>query len=869
MSNKYLIKYNQLGGEYLDYYFYRLFSIFGDKNYKYKFAIEMINMIDSIVNIEDDQFTINEDNLAKIENYVSKISDNFKLKKEKNLFILSKTIKIFIEYINRLKNKYPSDITNFYNLEFRQLQNKLLIKDDKYIINKFIVKDYFKNNPIEEMYNLKNTDEKEKNSTYLSYINNLLKANQDELILNYNEEMLDRKIKIELYHGEYHEFKAISKYINIVRMFNSFIKYDDLKEYEKILKEIANKEQVINILNDSFNNDDNDGVKIELKKDKIKEIKGIKIEILDNSKFKIISEKQPDYDNTNYCFINLSQNDLNEIIQNIENAHEDFMKNLKLFYLDSDKQILYRKIDPIDMTYFVEELREELNEYQREEYNEEVKKDKNDIINNIVKNYEQRYDANNKYQQKLNEFENKYINILENKLEDKKREIELDFSTNLYTYSNNDLKIGDNIKIYEKNDFFKLKSILNMSYQRLINRYISEDTPNYHHKIKFVHSAYFNSYIYQQEFKKFYIKHNLYNDFNTSYIENRKKKYDICNEKKEKDIGEIFEYRVGLPTFAYIINKLSSRDKLDVSGFRFYNGVNYSIKKKNSKGKDIYAHIGELDILILNKENEIVAVGEIKSYFDGIIKAYKQMNRFLNILRDTDFNNIKFTYKDLNNEITNLDFISGHRIVTDDTPVDINKNTFIILKKDEIVNYIGTIENYVKFFTDLIKKSIVKIDESGKLVTDEQILSEKLEQIVVHDSDEIINPDFKKSVLDKIYYDINNRVLLLNTKEILEKYDSASNLSNILVFKENLLNTNINLSYFSEEIKKSFEKDKKEEKEKEAKIKIERRKEMKKNKKKIMKIIESAKKYEEKNSKLGDIRIQQLNQYKDQQKRNK
>jgi hypothetical protein len=140
------------------------------------------------------------------------------------------------------------------------------------------------------MYNLKNTDEEEKNSTYLNYINDLLDGKQEELILNYNEEMLDRKIQNELYpvlkkNGkEYIDLNAKSKYIEIVRMFNSFIKYKDIKEYDKLLKEDIDTELIINALNDSFNNDSNEGIKIRFKKNKEKEIKGIKIKILNNNK---------------------------------------------------------------------------------------------------------------------------------------------------------------------------------------------------------------------------------------------------------------------------------------------------------------------------------------------------------------------------------------------------------------------------------------------------------------------------------------------------------------------------------------------------------------------------------------------------------
>ena len=36
--------------------------------------------------------------------------------------------------------------------------------------------------------------------------------------------------------------------------------------------------------------------------------------------------------------------------------------------------------------------------------------------------------------------------------------------------------------------------------------------------------------------------------------------------------------------------------------------------------------IGEIDIVILNNDNQIEAIGELKSYIDGVQKAYKQFN---------------------------------------------------------------------------------------------------------------------------------------------------------------------------------------------------------------------------------------------------
>ena len=155
------------------------------------------------------------------------------------------------------------------------------------------------------------------------------------------------------------------------------------------------------------------------------------------------------------------------------------------------------------------------------------------------------------------------------------------------------------------------------------------------------------------------------------------------------------------------------------------------------------------------------------------------------------------------------------------------------------------------------------MNESGKLITDEEILNEKLDQIVVHDLKRIRDPNLKQSILDKIYYDKGNRILLLNTKEILAEYDSAKNLSNILVFKGNLLKTNINLPDFSQEIHISLEEDKKQEK-----IKKEKESKMitRINQKKIMKLIEPSKIKEEKKRILDDLKNQQISQTRIQQR---
>ena len=41
----------------------------------------------------------------------------------------------------------------------------------------------------------------------------------------------------------------------------------------------------------------------------------------------------------------------------------------------------------------------------------------------------------------------------------------------------------------------------------------------------------------------------------------------------------------------------------------------------------------KLDIIILNNNNEIVAIGEIKNYLDGISTAYEQLTRLNNYIK--------------------------------------------------------------------------------------------------------------------------------------------------------------------------------------------------------------------------------------------
>ena len=69
-------------------------------------------------------------------------------------------------------------------------------------------------------------------------------------------------------------------------------------------------------------------------------------------------------------------------------------------------------------------------------------------------------------------------------------------------------------------------------------------------------------------------------------------------------------------------------EDFNLNNIRVLSGVTYT-------GTEDFTS-GELDVLLLNKDNEIIAIGEIKAYMDGVKEAYKQMARACKYLNYED-----------------------------------------------------------------------------------------------------------------------------------------------------------------------------------------------------------------------------------------
>ncbi len=130
-----------------------------------------------------------------------------------------------------------------------------------------------------------------------------------------------------------------------------------------------------------------------------------------------------------------------------------------------------------------------------------------------------------------------------------------------------------------------------------------------------------------------------------------------------KDTGETYEKLILFLSILNICNSLG----LDINSIRIK--TNLVLKDKS----------GEIDILILNQENKIVALGEVKSFIDGIHKAYNQLNKFKKKLKTKR----KLTFID--SEGIDYDIKLNDDIIVNDVLQD-NQFLFICLKNSNLIN---------------------------------------------------------------------------------------------------------------------------------------------------------------------------------------
>ncbi len=252
--------------------------------------------------------------------------------------------------------------------------------------------------------------------------------------------------------------------------------------------------------------------------------------------------------------------------------------------------------------------------------------------------------------------------------------------------------------------------------------------------------------------------------------------------EESSTLGLIFETKQLLLISRIILHKLGKNDQL--GNIRLLSGVKYKYKKPGTDREKTY----EIDLLILDEDNKIIAIAELKSYIDGIQKAYNQLNTALSYFKYcidnpspdqvifTDNRTKAAPVKELHDEFK-------AQIDATQEPNNVI-SCFIVLNDTELQNFCKNNEAscYNEFIRDLITGGYVIPFENDA----GYILSETLDINFETKIKKSINSS-PPTLLDKYLYfqpleDGVARTDIEITKDYLEKYLGKNNL--IILKKE-------------------------------------------------------------------------------------
>ena len=198
--------------------------------------------------------------------------------------------------------------------------------------------------------------------------------------------------------------------------------------------------------------------------------------------------------------------------------------------------------------------------------------------------------------------------------------------------------------------------------------------------------------------------------------------------------------------FLSVLNICRINPDIDMKNIRILSGVHvYDLVNKE---------IGEIDIVILNNDNQIEAIGELKSYIDGVQKAYQQFNTLKTELLKP---NIKFTI----NKSDYLNFELSAKFesqLQSPDPPELLSRLQIFLFNSSL--YDLDIHNDVnKLIKEVFKMNMVKI----------------------HGNNFILNPSNTQLKYDNLSDWVNTNLLnsgqKLTSRQIISKYIGTNNLT--------------------------------------------------------------------------------------------
>jgi len=264
-------------------------------------------------------------------------------------------------------------------------------------------------------------------------------------------------------------------------------------------------------------------------------------------------------------------------------------------------------------------------------------------------------------------------------------------------------------------------------------------------------------------FKKNYLIDGILYNFHNFIIDIYKENFK-AGEKSET-IGQEFEEKA---LFLSVIKICNDNPEIDINTIRIYTDI-----KINHKSSKKQYQISDLDILILNDQDQIIALGEIKSSIDGIQKGYKQLNKiqneFLNI-ENVEFllapdKGIKLKlHSKFETEIkTNIDFPEN------------NKYLYLITENFKKIGDFNP--NRIKqVLSKLYNEEIIKL-ENNKFIINESISNDIyiknhiiINETLIKDDILLTNEIIKKYlgknnfIIFKDFYKLNNAFELLKEK---------------------------------------------------------------------------------------------------------
>jgi len=255
------------------------------------------------------------------------------------------------------------------------------------------------------------------------------------------------------------------------------------------------------------------------------------------------------------------------------------------------------------------------------------------------------------------------------------------------------------------------------------------------------------------------LKQKLFNSlsYESLFIESKNKEREMGRISSK--IGEDYEQKI---LFLSAL-KICLDNKLDLKKIRIY--LNCFIKHKQSQVKD---DIHEIDLIILDENNKIISIGEIKKNLEDANDGYAQLN--IRKEKLLDFSNYRIYHdKKCINKIY-IKGISQQLLLKLNEPVENNPLFYLIL--NERMTLLGMSEYNLKIFRRrIILNNLIKLD----LSTNQFIINEGIIDSTYADLIEQFKFDMENKKID-IFKDF----LSVN---IIEKYRGKNNL---LIFKEDI-----------------------------------------------------------------------------------